>query len=387
MDRTFARAERGHKHRSRRADSLAAVRTTTTRGKLVRLAVALALALLGLEGLIRVALFSDSERIASLLWRLRLPSIYFDSRHEDEYWLLRHRLGDTGSVASDALHPSLGWVCSDLDRDTLRHRLDDGSEGERRLVLLYGDSFARCMRGAEPCFEDQLASSELGARWKLLNHGVPGYGVDQVLLLLEASLPRYVDREPAVAIGIYVEEDLDRALLDLRGSPKPRFELRDGSLELATSRVEPLDAYLRSHPLPATSYLARMIARSGLAPSTWREPDREEAVALCSSLLERLHADLETAGVEHFFLLFFGEPSALAPVADDWREPCIVDCLTRIGARYVTTRPAFREHASRNGGSISDCFLHEGPAAGHYNSLGNALAFQALADGLSGRSH
>lgn len=357
----------------------------TAGAKLVRLALALAAALALAETGLRIALFSDARWIARATAALRKPSHYYDSRHEDEYWLLRRRLGETDAIAPEALHPTLGWVASDLDRDTLRHRRDDGSEAPRRLVLLYGDSFARCMRGAEPCFEDQLASSELGARWKLLNHGVPGYGIDQVLLLIEGSLPHYAARAPAVAVGIYVDEDLDRAQLELRGSTKPRFELRDGSLVPATARVEPLESYLASHPLPATSYLARLLARSRLAPDRWREPDREAAARLCSALLERIHAGLEAAGIEHFFLLFFGERSALAPLEGDWREPCVVDTLTRAGARFVTTRGAFREHAERNGGSVADCFLREGAAAGHYNSLGNALAFQALVEGLEGR--
>ena len=101
----------------------------------------------------------------------------------------------------------------------------------RRPVLLFGDSYTRCMTDEANCFEGWMERSSMGATHRVFNYGVRGYGIDQIALLAGFALEHWRGRKPIVAIGIFVDDDIDRAWLDHRGWPKPRFELDlDGKL-------------------------------------------------------------------------------------------------------------------------------------------------------------
>src|SRR5690606_21886828 len=165
-------------------------------------------------------------------WRLRRAGIYADAQSDDDYWKLEHGLRRPGErdsfVHRDA---KLGWLDPRLAPGSYAH-VGEGDLRGRRPVLLYGDSFAACTTAAADCWEGLLERDpELGATHVLLNHGTAAFGLDQILLLVRASLPRWRGRDPLVVVGIFVEDALDRSLLAFRGCPKPRFELdADGRL-------------------------------------------------------------------------------------------------------------------------------------------------------------
>ena len=324
---------------------------------------------------------------------LRHAAYFADSTSDDDFWKLFVELDHGQAPMPDhAYHPELGWVSADLDAGTLRHVAAADLRG-RRPVLLYGDSFARCMGAREDCFESLLEHSDLADRFGLLNHGVQGYGLDQIHLLIDRTIDRYLDQKPVVVIALQVDDSLDRTVLAIRGWPKPRLAIRGDELVPEFSPVPRLEAYLRDHPVSFPSYAWRYLQfGTGLVPLRGRAWLRDEpAIAehkqqISRRILQAIHAGLERRGVEHFFLLFYGESYVDGSRAPDWREGVLLEFLGTGPVPFTSARRAIVEDAARSGRPVSDYFDHgEGASHGHLDPAGNRAAFQALHDGIEGR--
>lgn len=218
-----------------------------------------------------------------------------------------------GRRSSDGLYVS--------SREGLRSKVQGEAlfdvPGDGRIAL-FGNSFAF---SEEVAYADSLAPKlevELPPGFRVLNFGVPGYGVDQAALRARYVLPEW---SPRVALLTFIEDDLYRAgniyafLKVDWGLPvsKPRFVLRDGELQLRNSPVLAGDGLFgrdsifdlpmldheiefqaqrwRQHPLHSF-YLLRLL--NGLFP-TW--PPRGEAVSedAIASVSTRIIADFARA--------------------------------------------------------------------------------------------
>jgi hypothetical protein len=108
-------------------------------------------------------------------------------------------------------------------------------------VLVFGDSFTF----GEDVSDDETYAHFLQQRLpgvEVLNFGVHGYGHDQMLLYLQEEGLKY---HPDVVVLGFLYDDMDRNLLGFRDYAKPRFELRDGRLELRNVPVPSPDEMLR----------------------------------------------------------------------------------------------------------------------------------------------
>jgi hypothetical protein len=330
---------------------------------------------------LRVMLFAELGPLG-----LRRPWLYCH-RYENDYWTLQQRWrNDPGPVPEGLFDAELGWLPMYVERGTMRHKEVRDLCG-RRPVLLYGDSYARCNTGREDCFETLLAQSDLGAQLALLNYGVRGYGLDQAWLLLDRSLDAHLEDDPIVVVGIYLDEDLDRSLLDIRGWPKPRMRVSDGELVRPAAPIAPLAEYLDEHPARIPSYALRyLVYGSGLAPdalrSWWSDAGarRREGVALTRALLDAIRARLEAQNVTWFVLLFHGEPRIHAGEPPDWREDCVLDWLRESGVPHVSSRLALEADGRERG----DYYGDYGQLREHLNPLGNRIVFGALRRGVEG---
>lgn len=341
------------------------------------LLVALA-GLLLFEASVRVLLFSDAAAGLPLAHELRNADRLAHANVEDLYWLLQARfLGTSPSVPGD-FDPHLGWVGALVSPGDYRHSEAEGLGG-RRPVLLYGDSFARCTTPSGACFEDLLQAGDLGPTHKLLNYGVSGYGLDQITALVEATAEHHRDRKPVIAVGVFVDDDLDRCALSMRGYPKPRWT-EDG--EFAPVEFELGDLpWFESYGLRLLlhgKWMAHSRAHDLLCPR-----GRLEALnrTRCERVIERLARSLEGSGSEAFVLLFNGRESTVRPAVSGWREPFLRERLDELGIPWVAVRGPLLAHARQCGRPISDYFQRDG----HMNALGNFAAFRALRDGLAGR--
>jgi hypothetical protein len=227
-----------------------------------------------------------------------------------------------------------------------------------------------------------MKRSELGATHGLLNYGVGGYGLDQIYLLVRASLGRFAGQDPVVVVGVMLDEDLDRAVLAFRGWPKPRFGLAGGRLVEPEPVAGSAEDYVARHPPAPRSWLWRLLVRRGTLPPRF-QPDRgphdAEVRALSRALFEALRAELDASGAPWFVLLFQGD-SVFRGAGDRWQEAFALDLLHELGIPCVHAGVDLRRHRAETGEPPGAYF----DATGHYTALGNEVAFQALLRGLRG---
>jgi len=356
-----------------------------------RVLLVLAVSALALEGLLRWALFGEGELAGRLARRLdlRQPEL-FAAPWSSDYWRLRHRFGRTSAGWIPNPDPALGWLPSEVEAGTYAHP-GEGELGERRPVLLFGDSYARCATEPEDCWEGLLERSPLSERYRLLNYGAGGYGFDQTVLLCRRVLPRFAGRAPVVVVSVLVDDDLDRSLLEVRSWPKPRLRLVDGRAvpdpdPLPGSRAEfwaDMELSIRSY---AWSWL---VHGTSLLPWRLREGDAgsraREMRALNQALLRELGAELDAAGTTWFVLLFhgwswFGEPSSALLE----REAVVLDALRASDVPWVSSRAAIERDARATGRGMADYWQVGGTSPNHYTPLGNEVVFRALRAGLEG---
>lgn len=340
-----------------------------------------------LELALRAAVFTESEGLARIAWRLREPD-NFSSRWYDDYWILKHRFTRPDDRLPALYDPLLGWRASWISPGDYRHA-DADRIGERRPVLLYGDSFAACVTPPEDCWQGLLERSELGGRYALLNYGVGGYGLDQAYLLLRETLDLWAARDPVVVVAVLVDDDLDRSLLRFRGWPKPRLVLTEsGALEPDEPRVPSVDEYLVTHPIGIRSYAlryllygARLLPRNETESWIGRGTRVERAQELNRAILEAIRAETAARDLELFVLLLHGSHYLRQ---HDWREVFLVTELERLGVPYVSSKPLLLADRERSGRPEADYFIAQGRGVGHYTPLANEVVFAALAAGLRG---
>lgn len=339
----------------------------------------------------RTLLFADWTSDWALARHLRRPELYADARGRD-YWKLFTLFQRPGYRRSHTpRNERLGWLKEKIDPETFAHA-DEATLGERRPVLLFGDSYGGCVHRAESCWEDLLAASELSARYGLLNYSVGGYGFDQICLLMQAVLPRFAQRDPVVVVGIFLDDDLDRSYLPIRIRTKPYLELEDGQPVLHLASEGDPTRFVEQHPVSFASYFYRWcLFGSGLLARgramAWTAERDHVAVkkAINARLLEDAHAELERLGYEHFFLLFHGEGPAGNEGPLDWQEVFLYQELERLGSPFVSSKRYLRAHLRATGAKASSLFFQDEPGIGHYTGEANALVFEALRDGLAGR--
>lgn len=338
---------------------------------------------------VRWLLFGEGSLSAAMGSSLRDPNRFADALSDDDFWKLQRSFQGVHErdqfERADAVH---GWLPARARAEDLSHRSEAGLRG-RRPVLLYGDSFSECVVPAEDCWESLLDESPLSEELCMLNYGTCAYGLDQIVLLLERSVDRYLEQDPIIVIGILVDEDLDRCALSFRGHPKPRaVESSDGFAWELPGEVT-AGEWLESHPVEIDSYLARLITSSGSFPLSSIRESKSAMIAkkqrAATWLLQRLQLLLKERELEHFVVLFHGERLANARKVRDWREVFLVRTLEELEIPYVSSREAlFADHVA-TGRVASDYFLKEGSFSGHYTATGNEAVFPAMLDGLRGK--
>lgn len=354
----------------------------------VLLASALATFVAG-EIAVRWLVFGESATAAKLGAKLRKPEHFARDVGDDDYWKLQALFTDPANEPRVNTDPVLGWTAG-IAPGTYVHP-DEARVGDRRPILVFGDSFAACVVPPEFCWQGLFEETELARDHALLNFGAGGYGLDQVALLIDRVLPRFADRQPIVVVGVLVDDDLERCALSIRCWPKPRFTLREDELELETPGETTTRAWLAEHPPSIRSYLGRLVTRafastSRFAPS-YTDPERiPEQRELALAILAKIHDTLRAHGVERSFLVSFAGEGALqdTPRAR-WQEEALVEFSRTSGMPCVATRPYLEAAALGDRVTMGTLFGSGDPMqAGHYNDAGNRAAFEALLQGLRG---
>lgn len=346
--------------------------------------------LLALEGGLRFVLFSPFARAHGYGWQLRNEALYTAREAGRETWALRAAIHGPAPRSAE-FDERFGWLPEDIDRTTLASP-DEARLGSRRPLLLYGDSYARCVSEAGLCWGELLERSPLAQRFALVNYGVGGFGLGQIHLLMQATLARFQERDPLVVIGILVDDDLDRSYLPFRSKPKPYFTLEGDELVLHPLEHEDAASWLADNPPAIRSFLWRWVLfGSGLVPRraalalTMEADHVEEKAALNRRLLAEIQHDLERRGLEHFFVLFHARKALEAPGAYAWQEPFLYRTFEELEIRFVSSKRFLRAHLARTGTGPEALFFAEGPGLNHYTALANEIVFEALRAGIEGR--
>ncbi len=355
---------------------------------LLRIALSVSIFAVALELGVRFILFSDTAARWPIAHALREPQRFARNSSDDLYWQLAWNF-ESPELRGQAPNydPMLGWKSDKILEPDWRHSRED-ELGSRRPILFFGDSYVACMTPSEECFEGLFATTELADRYLVLNYGVGGYGLDQIDLLIEGAIDRWLARNPIVVIGVMIDDDLDRSSLTFRVWPKPHMRIVDDQLvvdQVPAPGTPANDAY---HQLPTTSWGWRMLVH-GSRRLPWNGPEvrgtteQENAkVALNRKILERLTAALQGRKVEFFYVLFHYEPSVLHPSVAGWRSQFLRSTLDQLHAPWVATNSFMADAANNDPKVVASYFGGTNRTLGHFNALGNRVAFLALLDGL-----
>jgi hypothetical protein len=121
-----------------------------------------------------------------------------------------------------------------VNRQGFRHGEDFDSlsakTSSRRRIAVLGDSFTFGVHLQENETLPAYLEQKLGPEWESFNLGVPGYGIDQMVL----SYEKYHDAlQPDTVILVFIDDDIPRVFEAFRtweGLTKPSFDLMQGNL-------------------------------------------------------------------------------------------------------------------------------------------------------------
>jgi len=364
------------------------------RTALLALGVGLVLAPIAAEVGLRILVSSPKVDANGLGKQFRRPELYSNSESQDDYWKLLARFKTDGArhdaPNKDAL---IGWTSLSVRPGNYSH-VDESSIRGRKLVLLYGDSFARCPTMPEDSFPAIMERSDLAQDYVLLNYGAGGYGLDQVYLLIKNSIGRFEHLDPIVIVSALVEGDFDRSVLSFRTWPKPRLDIVGDQL-VARGPVETsVQDYLAANPVQIQSYLWRLLLHqqsSILAEqrARWRgeaSADQEKQV-LNRRILVEIERELSSRKLRHFYLAFHAEPGALKPAkSSGWREQVLPEFCAQSGTQLIDTRTYLSFLSQGDEENCAEFYGHGPPLNGHHNALGNLVCFEAMRRGILGDS-
>jgi hypothetical protein len=350
---------------------------------LVLVVVSLFMTLAVLEGVLRLALFSETFAVPAL----RQPWRYADSGYEDDFWKLAFlfRAGEKAQRVG-RLDPVLGWAPETGPGNPFGLISDRPYRVEdlRRPVLFYGDSF---VAGATPEISARIPQQlgHLMPQRSVLNYGVGGFGVDQIYLRFRESAGQFRD---AVALAGILTQDLDRGILAIRTGQKPYFDLEAGRLALRGLPIlASTRAYVEAHPPQIRSYLWRLVTfrlRPLLPEALFDrlfgfDALHEKKLAVNRALIAALRDEAQRLGMPLYAVLFLSREEFAQPT---WREGFLRRTFDELGIPCFDTRPAIEAHMRATGETLDTLYFTDN---GHPNALGNAVIAKGLRDFLAER--
>lgn len=342
---------------------------------------------LGLEGVLRLALFHPNW--LPMGEGLRNPGLFFYGETPD-FWLLRaHLRGRQGAGPAEYAHPVLGWTSGRFNSESYEHE-DEADLNGRRPVILLGDSFAGCHGDLERRFEQLMDEGPLGETHALLNYGVGGYGVDQIVLLGMETLKRFEGQDAVFILSMLVDDDLNRVILPFRGHPKPWVK-SDGQRAIRIVRP-PLPAdpgeYLDLYTPRVPWWSLRLFRQQVLMNK--KEMREASGIALMQESMRRtvtasvlqFHDQLKAQGEQGFVMLFLNRNRQEGKTRPGNWLPWLESVLEGHHIPWVRASNEIALHQARTGRPMDDYFATTGPGKGHYTALGNELTHLSLERGI-----
>lgn len=345
--------------------------------------------ILGVEGLLRLALFHPG--LLPYSGRLGNPELYFYGETPD-FWLLRARIRGRGEDGpAEYAHPLLGWTSGRFDSETYAH-VDEPTLAGRRPVILLGDSFAACHGELDRRFEEIMDEGPFGETHALLNYGVGGYGVDQIALLGLETLKRFQGQGAIFVLSILVDDDLNRVILPFRGHPKPWIKAETPRTMGIVRLPQPLDPgeYLDQYTPNMLSWTLRLVRQQLLmSPTEMRDASgiiqmQEDMRKSVAAAVLQFHDQLKAQGDEGFVMLFLNRSRQEGGLRPGGWLGWLESLLEGQRVPWVRASREIALHRGRTGRPMDAYFTTEGPGNGHYSALGNEVTHLALERGMRG---
>lgn len=282
-----------------------------------------------------------------------------------------------------------GKVLVTFDEHGLRtHRRDRPPPGQSTPpILVVGDSYAM----GEEVDDDETLPAHLEGMLdhRVLNGGVLGYGIDQIVLRAEALVPAF---RPKILLVSFIADDVRRAQMRiLWGSDKPYFDIVDGGLVLRgvpvpppSDAMEPLDAV---RAVLGHSFLVDVVMRRVGMDDYWLRGQPSHAVAahgqaaaVACLLMPRLRQLEQDHGAEVFLVAQYTPGAWLRESTLRFEANIIGEllaCARAYGLDTLDTREAVQT-AVREGG-IDRYYISR-----HMTGFGNRLTAELIAGQLSG---
>jgi hypothetical protein len=243
------------------------------------------------------------------------------------------------------------------------------------LILVVGDSFT---------FGDQVSDAqtwpaalerELGVR--VINGGVPAFGIDQAVLRAEI-LSQAVS--PDVIVLSFITGDIRRAVIASRGrADKPFFRVSKDSLTLHNTPVPtPEESLGGLRGVLGYSHLVDAVMRA-TRRRYWLEGNerltKEDPLAIACLLMERLRDLGETQSARVLVMAQRSEYNDEPALARH-----VIACAANAGLLTLNQLPVLGEIFARDPDRITDYFF------GHMTPRGNDWVAKSLADELRAQS-
>lgn len=335
--------------------------------------------------LLLLCLIEGGWQLACYLGWLDPPARNRDVREEWQ-WVERHRhLGPEGfSITAARYDPILGW------RPNPNFQADGvfinalGQRGEKVIpyertpdrlrILFIGDSYTY---GAQ-VRDDETFSALLGSHYlpeaETINLGVSGYGTDQQILFYETEGIKY--KPDIVVLGFFVH-DISRNDGAFRYYAKPAFDLKDGELALADTRIisptDLLELYQTGQRKirPQGFCISEALMKSIDQSSRSKVLESSHAWQVTSRLLERFRKRVLAEGAHPLLLIiphseFLREKGSRSELISKLAK----DRAEEIGLEYLDMGPILIEEREKDPSTP----LYDG----HWTVRGHEVAAQAL---------
>jgi len=321
------------------------------------------------ESFLRFCVYSKNKIFAPIK-----KAQYFARYDSDNYQKLNalFLLGDSKTKSSYP-HPELGWT-GNFSETSYRHFNENKIEG-RKVVLLFGDSFANCMN-SPITLENLLEKNKVFTKsYHLLNYAVDGYGVDQIYILFNKVIKIY---DNPIVFFTFTTIDMDRTVVQLAGQQKPVFHIKGDSLQLNKPLQLSIDTFLEKYPPTINSYLLSFLGNG--FHLVWQNffckdksvfGDSEKRIGPIKKLNGRLISDainlLNLSNIKYKVIVFHTRWRGESPIdRDDWRDKFLKNLFNELSVVPVWSKSIIQKDALENNKPYHYYFLTDGHPAQPY---------------------
>jgi hypothetical protein len=220
-------------------------------------------------------------------------------------------------------------------RSTQPYRPQPGRYG----VLIVGDSFTFGIDADDEAVWPTILQSRDPAL-QVVNLGVGGYGLDQMLITLRETIGLY---QPELVVVAFVDDDLRRAVLSFRDYSKPKFALTGAGLKLTNTPVpEPADMLRRLKAKYAGS--DRSVLLSAVRRLIQSRSSRQTMLEVNRRIVSEMANVAAQAGARFLIVhLAYGTTIASPSAKEDMGEVFLRDFVKDHPIPSLFTGPVFRE--------------------------------------------